>query len=141
MISFRETYVVSGILNRIFRQKQRQSEAPIALSRIATYHEYIAHLDRMTSEYNMRRQVERSLILNQNSFTVPGWCFVCRTQVSLSSRHRNVSVRHALYSLLPPSFDTGGATLFCRRGYFVAPHRTGLADFPHPALQLPSLHR
>src|SRR4030095_11864522 len=59
----------------------------------------------------------------------------------LSSRHRNVSFRHALYSLLPPSFDTGGGTLFCRRGYFVAPHRTGLADFPHPALQLPSLHR
>src|SRR5881296_3816072 len=34
----------------------------------------------------------------------------------LSSRHRNTSGRHALYSLLPPSFDTGGATLFCRRG-------------------------
>src|SRR4249919_3075716 len=50
-------------------------------------------------------------------------------------------VRHALYSRLPPSFDTGGATLFCRRGNFDAPHRTGLADFPHPALQLPSLHR
>src|SRR6266481_1028437 len=59
----------------------------------------------------------------------------------LSSRHRNASVRHALYSRLPPSFDTGGATLFCRRGNFDAPHRTGLADFPHPALQLPSLHR
>jgi hypothetical protein len=82
MIPFRETYVVSGILNRIFRQKQRQSEAPIALSRIATYDEYVAHMDRMISEYNTRRQVERSLILNQNSFTVPAWCFVCRTQVS-----------------------------------------------------------
>src|SRR6266478_8657371 len=38
----------------------------------------------------------------------------------LSSRHRNASVRHALYSRFPPSFDTGGATLFYRWGYFVA---------------------
>jgi len=74
---------VGGILNRIFRQRQqRHFEAPIALSRIGTYQEYVTHMDRMISEYNMRRQVERSLILNQNSFTVPGWCFVCRTRVS-----------------------------------------------------------
>src|SRR4030095_9276778 len=74
---------MSRILNRIFRQRRRrQFEAPIALKRIATHHEYATYMDRMISEYNMRRQVERSLILNQNSFTVPGWCFICRKQVS-----------------------------------------------------------
>jgi len=58
-----------------------------------------------------------------------------------SSRHRNTSFRHSLYSPFPSSFDREGATLFCHGEYFDAPHGTGLAELPHPALQLPSLHR
>jgi len=58
-----------------------------------------------------------------------------------SSRHRNTSFRHSLYSPFPSSFDREGATLFCHGEYFDAPHGTGLAELPHPALQLPSLRR
>jgi hypothetical protein len=74
--------MVHGLLHKIFRKRQQsQSEASIELCRIATYDEYATHLNKMISEYNLRRQIERTLIANHDSFTVAGWCFVCRKQV------------------------------------------------------------
>lgn len=69
-------------LTQIFRRGQRQFVERIELCRIATFNEYVIHLDAMVSEYNRRQKIERNLILNHNSLTVPGCCFVCRKQVS-----------------------------------------------------------
>ena len=72
--------MLRGMLNRILPQNQQaQFNTFLPLSRIPTYREYA---DYMVSECSLRRQVERDLILNQQSFIVPGWCFVCSTQVS-----------------------------------------------------------
>jgi hypothetical protein len=70
------------MLNRILRQKQARFKTFLPLSRIANYRGYADYMNRTVSEYNLRRQVERNLILNQNSFIVPGWCFVCNKQIS-----------------------------------------------------------
>jgi hypothetical protein len=43
--------------------------------------------------------------------------------------------RHALYSLELLSFDVGVSHYSALPKATTAPHRTGLADFPHPALQ------
>ena len=56
--------------------------------------------------------------------------------LGLSSRHNiDLPRRHNLYSLLLPSFNWGVSQYSAIQKDINAPHRTGRADFPHPALQ------
>lgn len=71
------------IVNRILPQRRRaQFETVLPLSRIASHREYADYMNNIASEYRLRRDVERNLILHQDSFVIPGWCFVCRKEVA-----------------------------------------------------------
>jgi len=48
------------------------------------------------------------------------------------------SLRFNLFSLFLLPFGIKSATIFSLMGNFNAPHRTGLVDFPHPALRFNS---
>jgi len=63
--------------------------------------------------------------------------FTCQfNYILLSSRHNMVShFRFNLFSLFLLPFGIKSATLFNLVRNFNAPHRTGLEDFLHPALQ------
>jgi hypothetical protein len=61
---------------------------------------------------------------------------------TMSSRHNMVpSFRFSLFSLLLLPFGVKSATIFNLVRNFNAPHRTGLVDFPHPALRFNSPYR
>ncbi len=60
----------------------------------------------------------------------------------LSSRHNMVSsLRYSVFSLVLLPFGIKSATMFHPMRNFNAPHRTGLVDFPHPALRFNSPYR
>jgi len=80
---FSGNVMLREILNRILPQRQRaQFKTFLPLRRIGNHREYADYMNKIVSEYRLRRDVERNLILDHNSFVVPGWCFVCRKEVT-----------------------------------------------------------
>ncbi len=61
----------------------RRNGLRLETSRIATYEQYLKYTGRMGDEYKLRRQIERDLISSDSSFTVRGYCFVCRKMENL----------------------------------------------------------
>ena len=72
MTSFLAAHKVLEFLKGILGQREK-----LRLTRIATYEEYLTYKSSMADEYKRRQQIERALVSSDNSFTVPGYCFVC----------------------------------------------------------------
>ena len=55
----------------------------LTMSRIGSYDEYLKYRDRTAEGQEPRLQTERDLATSKSSFTVPGYCFVCRKNAEL----------------------------------------------------------
>jgi SAM-dependent methyltransferase len=71
------------------------------VTRIATYRRYLDYAEERREEHLRRKLTERNLIAKESSFTVSGWCFVCRQNTRFEV---NFSYAYAVGGQLTPNW-------------------------------------
>lgn len=73
----RKLHSTLGPLRDLFRQEKGKRPPVLEVATAESYQDYLAHRERSAAEYGRRQELERGLLVDAPSFSVPGYCHVC----------------------------------------------------------------